>query len=129
MLEASREILAALFAAAPGERRRAFAADAAFEQSLTIVYRVLFLLFAEARGLVPAWHRVYRDSYTIEALAAAAARGEPAEGAALIARWTSPRGQERAAGRGGAGAGEGVLREHAMTQRLTCSVGARPEGG
>jgi hypothetical protein len=40
----------------------------AFEQSLTIVYRLLFLLFAEARALVPTWHHVYRDAYTIEAL-------------------------------------------------------------
>jgi hypothetical protein len=41
---------------------------AAFEQSLTIVYRLLFLLFAEARGLVPVWHPVYRDRYTIESI-------------------------------------------------------------
>ena len=40
----------------------------AFEQSLTVVYRVLFLLFAEARGLVPMWHPVYRDRYTIDAI-------------------------------------------------------------
>ena len=33
-----------------------------------MVYRILFLLFAEARGLVPVWHPVYRRSYTIEAL-------------------------------------------------------------
>ncbi len=39
-----------------------------FEQALTVVYRVLFLLFAEARGLVPVWNDVYRDAYTIEAL-------------------------------------------------------------
>ena len=32
------------------------------------MYRILFLLFAEARGLVPRWHPIYRDSYTIEAL-------------------------------------------------------------
>jgi len=31
-----------------------------------VVYRILFLLFAEARGLVPRWHPVYRDGYTIE---------------------------------------------------------------
>ena len=37
-----------------------------FEQSLTVLYRVLFLLFAEARGLVPVWHPVYRERYTIE---------------------------------------------------------------
>ena len=49
------------------------------------VYRLLFLLFAEARGLVPSWHPIYRDSYTIEAVrrpleiapAARAACGRP----------------------------------------------------
>ncbi len=41
---------------------------AVFEQALTIVYRVLFLLFAEARGLVPVWNEIYRDGYTIDAL-------------------------------------------------------------
>ncbi len=39
-----------------------------FEQSLTLVYRILFLLFAEARAVVPTWHHVYRESYTIDAL-------------------------------------------------------------
>lgn len=39
-----------------------------FDQALTIVYRVLFLLFAEARGLVPTWHRVYSEAYTIDSL-------------------------------------------------------------
>jgi hypothetical protein len=39
-----------------------------FDQLLTIVYRVLFLLFAEARQLVPMWHRVYRDAYSVQAL-------------------------------------------------------------
>ena len=39
-----------------------------FEQSLTVLYRVLFLLFAEARGLVPMWHPVYRERYTIDAI-------------------------------------------------------------
>lgn len=38
------------------------------DQAFTIVYRVLFLLFAESRGLVPSWHPVYRHGYTIEAL-------------------------------------------------------------
>ena len=40
----------------------------AFDQALTIVYRILFLLFAEARSLVPVWHEIYRDAYTIQAL-------------------------------------------------------------
>ena len=29
---------------------------------------MLFLLFAEARALVPLWHPVYRESYSLEAL-------------------------------------------------------------
>jgi hypothetical protein len=40
----------------------------AFAESLVVIYRILFLLFAEARGLVPRWHPVYRESYTIESL-------------------------------------------------------------
>jgi len=49
-------------------RRRREPMDAALADALTVIYRVLFLLFAEARGLVPQWHPVYRRSYTIEAL-------------------------------------------------------------
>ncbi len=41
-----------------------------WEQSLTVVYRVLFLLFAEARGLVPLWHPVYRERYSLETIVA-----------------------------------------------------------
>ena len=40
----------------------------AFDQALTLVYRVLFLLFAEARALVPVWNDVYRNAYTIDSL-------------------------------------------------------------
>ena len=39
-----------------------------FDESLTVVYRVLFLMFAESRGLVPNWHPIYRESYTVESL-------------------------------------------------------------
>src|SRR5262249_26008891 len=49
-------------------RRRPVSRDAAVADALTVVYRILFLLFAEARGLVPHWHPVYRNSYTIESL-------------------------------------------------------------
>ena len=59
--------------------RRAPGPEAAFTDSLTVIYRVLFLLFAEARGLVPQWHPIYRDSYTIESLRPVAeAGGSPA---------------------------------------------------
>jgi len=60
--------LTALIGGFAAGRRRQHALDAAFADSLTVVYRLLFLLFAEARGLVPHWHPVYRDSYTIESL-------------------------------------------------------------
>ena len=51
------------------------AAEAALDQALTVVYRVLFLLFAEARGVVPVWHELYRDAYSIDTLARTAAAG------------------------------------------------------
>jgi hypothetical protein len=59
--------------------RRRPSRDASFGDALTVVYRILFLLFAEARGLVPHWHPIYRDSYTIESLRPIAeAGGSPA---------------------------------------------------
>jgi Eco57I restriction-modification methylase len=67
VLIASAEILRAMAC----RRQRAAdgrALDAAFEQALTIVYRILFLLFAEARALVPLWHPVYRESYSVESM-------------------------------------------------------------
>lgn len=48
---------------------------AALDQSLTIVYRILFLLFAESRALVPVWNEVYRNAYSIGALTDQATRG------------------------------------------------------
>jgi hypothetical protein len=51
-----------------------------FDQSLTVLYRVLFLLFAEARGLVPMWHSVYRDRYSIEAIVTTLLAGRPCRG-------------------------------------------------
>jgi hypothetical protein len=62
VLDALRELTGALY------RGTGARADAVLDQALTVVYRILFLLFAEARGLVPAWHRVYRQAYTIDAL-------------------------------------------------------------
>jgi hypothetical protein len=51
-----------------------------WEQSLTVLYRVLFLLFAEARGLVPLWHPVYRARYSVDAIAASLLEGRPCRG-------------------------------------------------
>jgi hypothetical protein len=64
VLEALQALLAAL---APHAVRR-YPPDVLFEHSLTVLYRILFLLFAEARGLVPLWHPVYRDRYSVNAL-------------------------------------------------------------
>ena len=47
-----------------------------FEQSLTVLYRVLFLLFAEARGLLPLWHPVYRDRYSLDTIVTTLLRGQ-----------------------------------------------------
>ena len=76
VLAASSEMLTALVR----PTRRPLALNAALDQALTIIYRVLFLLFAESRGLVPLWHPVYRDSYSIDTLVTAAARGRDARG-------------------------------------------------
>jgi hypothetical protein len=66
------ESLRLLMAALPNRREPA---PVLFEQSLTVIYRVLFLLFAEARGLVPIWHPVYRDRYCIDTIVAALVGG------------------------------------------------------
>lgn len=63
VLEASTHVLRALLTR-PRDQR----IEDVFEQSLTVVYRILFLLFAEARSLVPLWHPVYRASYSLESL-------------------------------------------------------------
>jgi hypothetical protein len=68
VLDASAHVLRALLVKGRRRRGTSAGATAAFEQALTIVYRMLFLLFAEARSLVPLWHPVYRDSYSLEAL-------------------------------------------------------------
>jgi N-6 DNA Methylase/Eco57I restriction-modification methylase len=71
VLSASADVLAALVG--PRARKAPVPADS-FEQALTIVYRILFLLFAESRSLVPLWHPVYRDSYSVDTLSSLAER-------------------------------------------------------
>jgi hypothetical protein len=67
VLEALTALATALEAG--GRQRRAAPEDRVIlEQAVTLVYRLLFLLFAEARALVPTWHHVYRSAYTIDAL-------------------------------------------------------------
>ena len=77
VFDAMGELLSAL-AGAGGRRSSAALVEAIHEQALTIVYRILFLLFAESRGLVPLWHPVYRDSYSMASLLELAERpGRP----------------------------------------------------
>jgi hypothetical protein len=87
VLAASAEIVQALVAGkgrptpqrGQGGSRTVVIRDS-FEQALTIVYRMLFLLFAEARALVPLWHPIYRESYSLEGLRDAAEQSPPAPG-------------------------------------------------
>src|SRR5262249_11320362 len=72
VLEASTSVMTTLVESA--RRGRSREPTEAFEQALTIVYRMLFLLFAEARALVPVWHPIYRDSYSVDSIRAAAER-------------------------------------------------------
>ena len=50
------------------ESRRRTSSGDVVKQSLTLVFRLLFLLFAEARALVPVWHPIYRHNYLVEDL-------------------------------------------------------------
>jgi hypothetical protein len=77
--EALVELVAAFARAHPlprGGRRR----EDLLDESLVVIYRVLFLLFAEARRLVPSWHPVYRDGYTIASLRARLEARAPGHG-------------------------------------------------
>lgn len=46
-----------------------------FDETLTLVYRILFLLFAESRRLVPNHDPIYRESYAMSRFCQDAARG------------------------------------------------------
>lgn len=55
------------------ERRRGGSASPPVtEQALTLVFRLLFLLYAESRGLLPLDHPIYREGYSLATLAARA---------------------------------------------------------
>ena len=49
-------------------------------EALTLVYRILFLLFAESRDLVPRHHPAYRETYTLSPLCDEALRSSRARG-------------------------------------------------
>ena len=98
--------------------RQAADRTVAFEQALTIVYRILFLLFAEARSLVPIWNEIYRDAYTIEALMARA-RLRPASAPEGFGVTGTP-------GEAGSGSGTGLWKGFQAISRLAhagCKAG------
>ncbi len=66
-LERGVERALASLARATGKGGRAAQAGA-FDQALTVVYRILFLLFAESRDLVPRRHPVYEGAYSMVTL-------------------------------------------------------------
>ncbi len=85
VLDSLTSLLEAFAEPAGPRRRRTSSASAChdavpFDQALTLVYRILFLLFAEARGLVPTWHPVYRDRYSIGTMVATLLQGNQARG-------------------------------------------------
>ena len=93
VFEALTSMLRAFAVAHP--RRTRVDPPAIFDESLIVIYRILFLLFAEARGLVPKWHPVYRDSYTIESL-----RGPTERSVRPLGLWESLQAIARLAHRG-----------------------------
>jgi hypothetical protein len=52
----------------------------AIDEALTLVYRVLFLLFAESRDLVPRGHPIYERAYAVATLCRDARSAAPAAG-------------------------------------------------
>ena len=64
------EALGAVGAAIPQR-----SADTRFEEALTLVYRILFLLFAESRELVPRHDPIYEGAYAVTSLCRRALSG------------------------------------------------------
>lgn len=50
------------------------------DEALTLVYRILFLLYAESRDLVPRHHPIYREAYTLSSLCDSALQPAPPRG-------------------------------------------------
>jgi hypothetical protein len=76
VLEALKLVITAL--SRRGGRR--YPPDILFDHSLTVLYRILFLLFAEARGLVPLWHPLYRDRYSLDTIVSGLVNGSAQRG-------------------------------------------------
>ena len=71
------DMLTAAVAAAGGAYR---GVDACYADARIAAYRMLFLLFAEARQLVPLWHPTYRRGYSVDTLGMRVASGASPRG-------------------------------------------------
>lgn len=60
--------------------RRPASSQPPMDEALTLVYRVLFLLFAESRDLVPRHHPLYLEAYTLSSLCQEALHAAPPRG-------------------------------------------------
>ena len=121
VLEALTALIGGLATCRPGgaragRRHPPLDAAVALDHSLTLVYRMLFLLFAEARALVPLWHPVYRDRYSLEATLTRLLEGRPPR-----ALWATVQAIARLA-HSGLDAGE--LRVNAFNGRLFAPAAA-----
>jgi hypothetical protein len=139
-------VIQALAALGPALARN----DHTFDEALTIVYRILFLLFAESRDLVPAHHPIYAGAYAVRLLCREAIAPEASTGAwdsfaaitrlsrqgvrtedltvspyngALFARASAPSLEHRRSS--ARGASTGVVRETALRSALI-ALGSRP---
>ena len=110
VLEALTMLVEALRTA---ERPAQSAPSRLFEHCVTVLYRVLFLLFAEARGLVPLWHPVYRERYSLDVIVTTLVSGRPCPGL-----WHAVQAISRLAH---AGCSAGELRVNAFNGRLFSS--------
>ena len=111
-----RGVLDALTLLLGALRRRPQNEAVVFEYALTVLYRVLFLLFAEARGLVPLWHPVYRDRYSLHTIVSHLLAGASCRGL-----WQTLHAISRLAH---SGCAVGELRVTAFNGRLFSPVGA-----
>ena len=73
-------VVRALAAVSGAVDSRRQAGVAPFDEALTVIYRVLFLLFAESRGLLPHRHSVYGPAYGLGALCRETATQQSATG-------------------------------------------------
>jgi hypothetical protein len=72
-------LLAEGFLSFPGNNLKSEELDNVRENAFIVIYRLLFILYAEARGFLPVTDPVYRETYSLRALSHDIATKEPFE--------------------------------------------------